>query len=46
MSFDDITVVINTFYSDDKITNCLNSIPNTLKIIVIENSSEMTSSFR
>ena len=39
MSFDDITVVINTFYSDDKITNCLNSIPNTLKIIVIENSS-------
>ena len=39
MSFDNITVVINTFYSDDKIDNCLSSIPNSLKIIVIENSS-------
>ena len=36
---DNITVVINTFNSDDKIHDCLNSISPTTKIIIIENSS-------
>ena len=39
MSFDKITVVINTFHSEDKIIQCLDSINPKVKIIVIENSS-------
>ena len=39
MSFDNITVVINTFYSEDKIIACLNSIPPNLKVVIVENSN-------
>ena len=39
MSYDKITVVINTFNSEDKIHQCLNSIPSETRIIVIENSN-------
>ena len=39
MSYDKITVVINTFNSEDKIHQCLNSIPSDTRIIVIENSN-------
>ena len=38
MSFDKITVVINTFHSDDKIGQCLESINSKLKVIIVENS--------
>ena len=37
MSYDKITVVINTFNSDDKINQCLESIAPMVKIIVVEN---------
>ena len=39
MSYDKITVVINTFNSEDKIQQCLNSINSKTKIIIIENSN-------
>ena len=39
MSFDKITVVINTFHSEDKINECLDSIPSELKVLIIENSN-------
>ena len=38
MSYDKITVIINTFNSEDKIRQCLNSIDTSVKIIIIENS--------
>ena len=38
MSYDKITVVINTFKSEDKIQQCLDSIKSNIKIIIIENS--------
>ena len=41
MSYDKITVVINTFNSEDKIHQCLNSITSEAKIIIIENSSNI-----
>ena len=41
MSYDKITVVINTFNSEDKIHQCLNSIPSNAKIIIIENSNNL-----
>ena len=41
MSYDKITVIINTFNSEDKIHQCLNSIASEAKIIVIENSSNI-----
>ena len=41
MSYDKITVVINTFNSEDKIHQCLNSIDPRTKIIVIENSNDL-----
>ena len=41
MSYDKITVVINTFNSEDKIHQCLNSIDPRVKIIVIENSNDL-----
>jgi len=39
MSIQNITIVITTFKSGEKIINCLNSINNSCKVIVIENSS-------
>ena len=39
MSYDKITVVINTFNSEDKIHQCLNSISSEIKIIIVENSN-------
>ena len=33
-----ITIIINTFKSEEKIYNCLDSIPNTYKVVVVENS--------
>ena len=44
MSYDKITVVINTFNSEDKIRQCLNSIDSRVHIIIIENSNN--SSFK
>ena len=40
MGLSDITVVIVTFKSEHKIFSCIDSIPNDLKIIVVENSSD------
>ena len=34
-----ITIVINTFKSEDKIYNCLNSISTNFKVIIVENSN-------
>ncbi len=42
MSYDKITVVINTFNSEDKIYHCLDSINQETKILVIENSNNIT----
>ena len=44
MSFDKITVVINTFHSEDRIYECLDSIPKNIKVINVENSDN--SSFK
>ena len=41
MRYDKITVVINTFNSEDKIRQCLNSINTSAKIIIIENSKNL-----
>ena len=41
MTYDKITVVINTFNSEDKIHHCLNSITSDAKVIVIENSDKI-----
>ena len=41
MTTDDITIVINTFNSDEKIYSCLDSINPDLKILVIENSNNV-----
>jgi GT2 family glycosyltransferase len=38
MSNKQITIVINTFNSEDKIHKCIGSVPNEYKVIVIENS--------
>ena len=38
---DNITIVINTFKSEDKIFNCLNSINAFCKVIIIENSDNI-----
>ena len=40
MSFIDITVVIATFRSDDKIRSCLKSIDSKIKVIIVENSND------
>ncbi len=37
----EITVVINTFKSEDKIHNCLDSISSNFKVIIIENSNNL-----
>ena len=36
---EDLTVVITTFYSDDKIIDCLNSIDTSIRVIIVENSN-------
>jgi len=41
MSINDITVVITSFKSDDKINGCLSSIGNQCKVILVENSSDI-----
>ena len=38
MFLNDITIVITTFYSEAKVIECLNSINNKCKVIVVENS--------
>ena len=38
MGLSDITVVVVTFKSKHKIFSCIDSIPNNLKIIIVENS--------
>ena len=40
MGLSDITVVIVTFKSEHKIFSCIDSIPNNLKIIIVENSND------
>jgi hypothetical protein len=39
MANSDLTVIIITFKSEDKIENCLNSIDLNIKLIIIENSN-------
>ncbi len=39
MAYDKITIVINTFNSEDIIHNCINSIGSEVKVIVVENSN-------
>ena len=39
MSKSDLTIIINTFNSDEQIYSCLDSIDSDLNILVIENSS-------
>ena len=41
MSYDKITVVINTFNSEEIIHQCLNSVPSKAKVIVVENSNNI-----
>ena len=38
MLLNDITIVITTFFSEEKLINCLKSINGKCKVIVIENS--------
>ena len=38
MFLNDITIVITTFYSETKVIECLKSIDNKCKVIVVENS--------
>ena len=40
MIYQDITVIIASFYSRDKIFDCINSISKDVKIIVVENSND------
>ena len=37
----ELTIVINTFNSEDKINDCLSSLPTNHKVIVVENSSNL-----
>ena len=39
MSVEDLTIIINTFRSDEKIYSCLDSINQKFKILIIENSN-------
>ena len=41
MSYDKITIIINTFKSEDKIHQCIDSIASKVKIIIIENSDNI-----
>ena len=40
MLYQDITIVIASFHSAEKIFGCINSIDQNIKIIVIENSND------
>jgi len=40
MTHRDLTIIITTFKSEDKIEKCLNSIDNRVKVILVENSNE------
>ena len=39
MDLKDLSIIITTFKSEEKIHSCLNSIPSSIRIIVVENSS-------
>ena len=39
MKLNDLSIVIVTFRSEEKIINCLNSIPENIKVIIVENSN-------
>ncbi len=41
MTKNDLTIIINTFKSDEQIFSCIDSINDNLKIIIIENSSNI-----
>ena len=41
MRYDKITIVINTFNSEDKINQCLRSIESKAKVIIVENSNNI-----
>ena len=41
MRYDKITIVINTFNSEDKIHQCLKSIESKAKVINVENSNNI-----
>ena len=41
MSKSDLTIVINTFNSDEKIYSCLDTIHSDYKILIIENSNNL-----
>ena len=38
MNFENLTIVITTFHSHDKIFKCLNSINPEISVIIVENS--------
>ena len=40
MNNQDITIIITSFHSGEKIFNCINSIDENIKIIVVENSND------
>ena len=40
MTSKDLTIVITTYRSEEKIENCLNSIDSDIKVIIVENSSD------
>ena len=40
MEIKDISVVITTFKSENKIYTCIDSLPKTIKILVLENSND------
>ena len=42
MKNEDLTILINTFQSDEKIYSCLDSINNDIKVLVIENSNNLS----
>ena len=39
MQTEDLSIIIVTFKSEGKIFDCLNSIPDNIKVIVVENSN-------
>ena len=41
MNYEDLTVVITTFHSEDKIYKCLDSIDKDLKIFVVDNANDL-----
>ena len=41
MDIKDISIVITTYKSESKLYSCLNSLPETVKIIVVENSNDV-----